>query len=279
MKDDIAAAAHAEIRKRYARPWTGKGKADRIRSVRRAQVLRVLRDRHGVTLPDDQRGRDALQLLFELGLTGPDAQLLAPWAAPEEIDRLIEDADNNWAAWFKSSDETITERVGRRLELTFGEYRGLRLTHIRPADVSRAEIEKHIDDGRSKRDRDGKRDRRATPKPPPSNDPWDLPNGRVKGLALGPLQDRKWWTVRRLTDFAREQVGGFIGLDHGAARKGVLRGVRELEDLGIVETKMEVGPRGLRELHVRRLVTAEEKEAEAQQLMHEVAMEQGGYES
>lgn len=47
-------ARHAEIGRRHRRKWPAQSKLGRIKSVRRKQVLRLLRDRHGgAILPDD----------------------------------------------------------------------------------------------------------------------------------------------------------------------------------------------------------------------------------
>jgi hypothetical protein len=281
----VVQARHAEIQRRYRPKWDSKNKGDRIKSVRRKQVLHLLQDRHGPALPDDAAGRAALQILFELGLDGPAAQRLATWADGPEIERLIAAADRNWRAWSKRRDQgdpaidpkLIPERLGERLELSFEEYRRLRLSRLRPCDTPRHEVDKYIRDGRRKRDADRKRHEREQAKQMRSavvTDPWDLPDGRAKALACAPLADRAWWSVRALTDYALERLGAFEGLDYAACRKATLRTVRELQDLGIVEAKTEPGPRGLKVLYARRLTTAAEIEAERQQLRDEVAAEQ-----
>jgi hypothetical protein len=95
---------HAEIKRRYGRKWGAALKCERIKSVRRVQVLRVLCDRHGKTLPDDVHGRVALQILFELGLDAVAAQKLAPWIDHQQLNRLIDAADGNWRDWSKRRD-------------------------------------------------------------------------------------------------------------------------------------------------------------------------------
>lgn len=269
---------HAEIKRRYSRKWDTKLKPDRIRAVRRKQVLHLLRDRHGTTIPDDARGRAALQLLFELGLDAPAAQELAPWADGDEIEQLIAAANDNWAAWSPDEDATITEKIGARVAATFDEFKRLRLTHVRPCDVPRHQVNEYLCDCKAARDRLRKTRDRALAKQgksaatPP--DPWDLPDGRAKSLAIVPLGDRQWWTVRALAEHALGRLGAFAELDHAAARRAVLRAVRKLEKLGIIETKTEAGPRGLKVLHVRRPLTPAEAEEEHQDLLSEVAAEQ-----
>jgi hypothetical protein len=173
----------------------------------------------------------------------------------------------------------IPERIGERLEVSFGEYKRLCLTHVRPGDAPRHEVDQHISDrkaerelNRKRRDRERAKQAKASVAPP---DPWDLPDDRAKSLACAPLSNREWWSIRALTEAACERLFAFNGLDHAAGRRAVLRTIRKLEGLGIVETKTEAGPRGLDVLYVRRLTTAAEIEAERQQLLDEVAMEQG----
>jgi hypothetical protein len=277
-------ARRAEIKRRYRPKWSAKNKGDRIKSVRRKQVLHLLQDRHGPALPDEAAGRAALQILFELGLDGPTAHRLAPWADGPEIERLIAAADRNWRAWSKQRDQgdptidpkLIPERIGERLELSFEEYTRLRLTHVRPCDVPGQDVDQYLRAGRAKRDADRKMRKRQQAKQTKSAvaDPWDLPDGRAKALACAPLADRAWWSVRALADYALERLGAFEGLDYAACRKATLRTVRELQDLGIVESKTEPGPRGLKVLYARRLTTAADIEAERQQLLDEVAAEQ-----
>ncbi len=281
------AGRHAEIKRRYGRGQTMEG--NRIKSIRRAQVVRLLQDRHGGTVPADASGEAALQLLFELGADGPTAQRLAPWADGADIERLIAAADGNWRAWptrrrgeQKKDPKLVPERIGERLEISFDEYKRLHLTHLRPGDADRHEVDQYLADRKTERERERmRRCREQAKQKPDASDPWNLPEGRAKALACGPLADREWWTVRKLAEYARGCLAGypgclgaFDGLDHAAARKAMLRAVRELKKLGIIETRTEAGPRGLKVLHVRRPMTPAEIEAERQQLLDEVAAEQ-----
>jgi hypothetical protein len=277
-------AQHAEIQQRYSRKWSAQSKPDRIKSVRRGQVLRLLHHRHGATLPDDATGRICLQLLFELGLNVPAAKRLAPWADDEEIARLVKAADRNFADWSRHRDGgdgpidklLIPERIGERLEISFDEYKRLSLTHLRPCDAQRHEVDKYITDRRAERGRVRAQRYRAEVRKAVSAapDPWDLPAGRAKSLACVPLAERRWWSVRELAAFAQEHLGDFDGLDYQAARKAVFRAVCVLHRLDIVEIKKETEHRGLKVLYARRPITAAEIEAERQQLLEEVSAEQ-----
>jgi hypothetical protein len=275
------AAQHAEIKERYASEWSAQSKPDRIKSVRRGQVLRLLGHRHGATLPDDTAGRAALQLLFELGLDGPTAQTLAPWATDAEIEHLIAAADANWRAWSRHRDGAdgpidkllIPERVGERLEISFDEYKLLGLSHIRPCDAQRHEVDDCIASRQAERLRTrAQRYRDSNKKDTPASlDPWDLSDERAKALAIMLLGDRQWWSVRQLAEHAQERLGAFHRLTYSAACRAVRRAIHVLEGLGIVVTKTEIEHHGLPVLYVRRPMTAAEREAEA---LEELAAEQ-----
>ncbi len=275
------AGRHAEIKRRYSREWPAAARPGRIKSIRRAQVLRLLADRHGGTLPADASGEAALQLLFELGLEAPTAQRLAPWADGADIERLIAAADDNRRDWAtrrsgerEKDPKLVPERIGERLEISFGEYRRLHLTHLRPCDVPRHLVDQYLSDRRVGGNRDRMRRVRAGTITAATCEAWDLPDGRAKALACAPLSNREWWSIRELAAFACERLGAFNGLDHAAGRRATLRAVDELERLGIVETKIEAAPRGLKVLYARRLTTAAEIEAENRQLLEEVAAAQ-----
>jgi hypothetical protein len=235
-----------------------RGDPGRVMGVRRKQIERVIRHRYGgLSLPDDYDGRAAAQLLLELGTDGVAIQRIARWATGDVLDRLLSAAKNNTAAW-KSEDggKSIKERIGQRIELTFDEFKLLGLTHVWPDDVDRPEIEGFVRRRRATNDMNRKRRKRALAKqnkPPPVTDPWDLPQGsRAQALALTALRDGAWWSVRALTEYARDEIGAFRELDHKAARQAVLRAVNELRKLGIVETKTQTEARGLKVLCARR---------------------------
>jgi hypothetical protein len=269
--DAIVQTRRAEIKRRYGHKWDDpKVKLERVRSLRRVQVLSLLRDRHGATLPDDEHGRRALQILFELGLDGIAAYGLAPWIGGEqEFKRLCDATDGNWRDYSKKRDigdptidpKVIPERLGERLEMTFEEYKRLELTHIRPCDAPRHIVDQHIRDGRADRQR---RDRaKAKQAKPPSN----------RARALRYALNYEWRSRRALTEYACKRLPEFAGLDHAAGGKAVLRAARELEKLGIAMTKIEDGPGDLKVLYVK--LSAAEIEADRQEMLYELSMEEG----
>jgi hypothetical protein len=231
----------------------------RVMGVRRKNVERVARHRYAgvLKIPDDRDGRIIIQLLLELGLDGVSAQHIAPWCTGEKLEDMIRRAQSTYAAWSKKEVDglTIKERIGARIEVTFDEYKLLGLTHVWPCDAQRHEVEDFVRQRRAARELHRKRRKRALlakQAKPCTADPWDLPNGRAKALALTALRDGQWWPVRALTEHAREELGAFEGLDYKAARQAVLRAIKELKDLGIVETKTPIEARGLKVLYARR---------------------------
>ena len=126
----VIAARKREIAQRYGKRYCGPVK-DRVKALRRTQVVRLFKHRYGDTLPNEAIGRAGLQLLFELGIDGPTAQRLAPWADGDEIEQLISDADANWSWWHGD----ITAKLGERLEVTFYEKVALKLHHLACVDL------------------------------------------------------------------------------------------------------------------------------------------------
>lgn len=199
-----ARAQQAEIKRRYARRRPPK--PQRVKSIRRAQVLRLLHHRHGAILPDDEGARDALQLLLELGLTGPDALRRAPWAQGDELERLIDAADHNWPAWAKG----IPERLAQRLAVTFEEKTTLALHHIGCIDASAPALE---EDRRNRRRRRA-RERAAAKRAARDATPRDL------WLARSLSQTKPWqaegvsrrtWYRRRKAAAATDGTGASPG--------------------------------------------------------------------
>jgi hypothetical protein len=259
-----------------ARRWEGRGrpsKPERIQSLRRAQVLRLLEDRHGSrTLPDDDAGREYLQILFELGLSAPAAQRLAPWLRDGELERLINCADGNFAAWRKSAGR-VADLIAARLNVTAEEKFRLSLHHIGCVDMDPAEVAAHVSEARRARQRRRALKRRqgqqstrkvAAESVPQSNgggqpvDPtdllWALAGSSRPSALWGGLMSAagEWWRARDLAREAPHRLTAFRGLKGESAVQAVHRALRYLEHLGVVELERRDGQRGLKELWARR---------------------------
>jgi hypothetical protein len=231
--------------KRRRPQWSHECKLDRVQSVRRKQIESVIRDRYGeLILPDDDDGRAVLRVMLELGCDGVRAQAIAPWCASVLVE-MIAAAESNFHAWAtEDGGATISELVGSRVELTFDEYKRLGITHIAPCDVQRREVQAY----RIERRRE--RNLRHRGKNPKHRQLSDRANAILHQLRYG-----EEFSVRELVE---QNLDAFDGLDHAAARKAVLRAVRELVRHQLVETRNQVGRRELKTLYVRRPLTKDE---------------------
>jgi len=201
-----ARAQQAEIKRRYSRRRPPK--PQRVKSIRRVQVLRLLHHRYGEILPNDESGRAALQLLLELGLTGPEALRRAPWAQGNELDSLIDAAENNWPAWAKGT--SIPKMIAQRLAVTFEEKTTLALHHIGCIDASAPALEADRRNRRRRRARERAAAKRAARNATP-RDLW---------LARSLSQTKPWqtegvsrrtWYRRRKTAAATDGTGASPG--------------------------------------------------------------------
>jgi hypothetical protein len=287
---DQVGARLAEVARRYRRPWANQTKADRIKAVRRREVLKLLHDRHGQCLPDNAVSRDDLQILFELGLNGPDAMKLAPWAAPE-LENLMAAADANFGTWWNGKPAKL---LGQRLEVTFDEKVRLALHHIACFDKPAHVVKDHYRGRKRERDRERQRRRRAKPTavpedavaaplahPQPSSggppDTWDILHdmGSRAGSVHCALPRHEWTSVRAIADFVRLHFA-FKGLEGRALQNAVRRTVRRLVRVGLAELEAGFGPHREKVLLARVAMTPEQREQELseQEMLDEVARDQ-----
>jgi hypothetical protein len=234
------AARQREIAERYARRHAPPSKMGRITSLRRTQVLRLGRHRHGATLPDNADGRAILQLLLELHLDGPSSARLATWATGSELDELIRTADDHFW-WWRGN---IAEKIGERLKVTFDEWKSCHLWHIVPSDVPASTLAAYKRERKRERDRKRRarisqeRALRAQAKAPPT-DYWDLIDSHPRAAALaGGLLTFEWQLQSDLVRRAKEFYD-FRGLSPDALRQAIHRAAGRLERLRIAETKLE----------------------------------------
>jgi hypothetical protein len=109
---------------------TALGKTDVKVARQRRQLnhLRTLAWMRGIS--DDRRGRNLLTGLLAVGLTGPEAQELAPWLSPVALQDIIDNVDRI-PGW-----EWTSSRLGDLVELTDEERERGKLWSLRPCDVS-----------------------------------------------------------------------------------------------------------------------------------------------
>jgi hypothetical protein len=115
-------AKRREIAIRYGSQYGSK--RERIIAVRRGEMRKLLRQRHGSVLPDDIDSRVSLQILLRLGLREGAAIAIAPWLDDGAIEKL-------WARRVDIHPEAISEHLG----LTDDERAHLHIKTIPPCDI------------------------------------------------------------------------------------------------------------------------------------------------
>ena len=124
------------ILRRTPRCHVAKPRAD-IRAIRLGELCKLLRSRHGATLPDDDQGRAELAVLAHHLAMLPGDQL-----------KRLAGAIDTWAPWLDEDDrdelvDRVTHRpikfkaaaVGDALRLTCAERNALRITTIAAVDA------------------------------------------------------------------------------------------------------------------------------------------------
>jgi hypothetical protein len=121
-----------------------KGRNERIRRLIYGDILKVLVHRYGPTLPDDDAGRDDLDLLLLPVSLDPKApvertraviEVRAPWLSEtkEKIEGLMA-----LPLWYRRPS---AKEIGERLRLTNAERERLKVWQIAPVDRTKEELE------------------------------------------------------------------------------------------------------------------------------------------
>ena len=116
-----------------------------LRRLRLGDLKKILRSRYRHTLPDDDAGREDLELLLDaVSFTAPDAryrmkniiEVWAPWMDSEESYELVETV-------LRKPDYlrgVRADQLGKKLNLTYDERKRLGIRTISPADLSPEEF-------------------------------------------------------------------------------------------------------------------------------------------
>jgi hypothetical protein len=140
-------AKKAEIARRYTRERRPFSQLERILSLRRSQLIRLFKYRDG--LHDDEAGRADLRLLLDLGLSGPEAMMVAPWISPGELQHLIDDSNAHPQFW-------KPDALGNHVELTFEEKVALDIRNINCFDRPKRQVTAFYERRRRERGPDGR---------------------------------------------------------------------------------------------------------------------------
>src|SRR5215475_8385040 len=120
-------------------------RAETLRRLRLGDLKKILRSRYRHTLPDDDAGREDLELLLDaVSFTAPDAryrmkniiEVWAPWMDSEESYELVETV-------LRKPDYlrgVRADQLGKKLNLTYDERKRLGIRTISPADLSPEEF-------------------------------------------------------------------------------------------------------------------------------------------
>jgi len=215
---------------------------------REGELYRLFRRRHGRTLPADDTGRHAAKRMLDaFALTGADARgrahnfltLWCPWLTGPEQTNMIEAA-------FRSPWLWSAQALGDDLGLTWDEREKCRITTIRPAGATDADMAERRKVKAAARVRENRR--KATLHPIEKK---SLPAIRAKIIA-DLLRPGERCTVRAICDQLRrskhirfahlgqnslKETAAFKAAVHGAIGYGV--------QYGLLTKQVEMGPRGL----------------------------------
>lgn len=132
-------AYHLEIARRYAWSDDDRANVQKFPKLRLRSMERLFAKRWGPTLPDDDCGRDCLVVAADhivqygnpLKHIPAWVALWAPWLTSDELALLIDNAISRRKYWSAAA-------LGRELRLTEEERRILKITTIRPYNVTKA---------------------------------------------------------------------------------------------------------------------------------------------
>jgi len=137
------------IRSKLAgKPKPKKSNPEILRRVILGELRRVFRGRYGPVLPDDNAGREDIELLlYPLSLhpTHPIEQMkhaietIAPWMPPAEAKPLI-DSLMDLPIWYR---KLSPREMGYKIRLTNAEREKYKAWHILPVDMTDEELAKH----------------------------------------------------------------------------------------------------------------------------------------
>lgn len=153
---DVVTALRFEIKQRHKRKARARKRtAPQIATLRLNDLARLFRARYGITLPNDDAGRDDLfvalshvaMLSNSRDRMGRYVEIWAPWLTVAEARKVIDHALTNPQRW-------KADQLAWRMRLTAADRAALGITTIGAVDLNKA--------GRAKRRKRKARDRERT---------------------------------------------------------------------------------------------------------------------
>jgi hypothetical protein len=207
----------------------------RIEMIRRRHLKALATMRHG---NPTIRSRALLTALLACGMTGPEVQRYAPWLAPDDLQRMIDDIDavpkQHWTA----------QRLGALVKLTDEERERGRLWSLRPCGIEWSVIQERVKERKRARDRARNGKRREMAKMAKDLD--------VREEALFVTIGINWMLV---SDLVAKVASGraWCGISEPSLSVLVRRNLDRLVARGLIESQKEPGFKGLPTRSVRKV--------------------------
>lgn len=211
-------------------------RAGNIVVIRRNDLGRLFLHRYGITLPDDEAGREDAALMLAHIAVGADPEarmdhfldLRCPWMSAAERNRAKAIAVTTRIMW-------TADQLAAMVGLTMAERTRLNITTIGAIDCD-AEARKSIRlEKQRARQREYRQAERERPKPPPS------PSARAMALYRA-LPSTGWRATKFICDDLAV-VPEFAGLS--SIRSAVHLAIKDAEQRGLVKTRQEIGQGGM----------------------------------
>jgi len=226
-----------------------RSKQEALRRLLIGDIRRLLHQRYGPTLPDDDAGRDDLCLLLgpisldpksSVDKMAAQIEIIAPWMPTIEAKELIGSLTNLPLFWRKQP----AKEIGERLRLTNAERERLRLWRIAPVDITSEELieQRKAKDRMRKRKRSqrSRADYRANALT--ATKPWEAENiSRSTWERRRRARDASMSSARvllpedRLASNAEGPSTGNLGLHHGATETDGHAEPKECQPLSIAD--------------------------------------------
>jgi hypothetical protein len=221
----------------------------KIHELYRLQLFRLCKMRHANHfLPDSADGRALLTALLRCKVSADAALEAARWLEPTELPALQ-----------RAAQRVPLHDVGKLVSLTYDERQSGRLWLLRPCDVPWPEVQRRMKERRIEAERERKRKRRKRQELREQREMFR--NTPRRDDAIMNILSTDWTRVSEIVEQARTVLvfrpgdpvrwGGSlraafrVALKSGSLRKLVHRTLDHLEALGVIETELREGTRGL----------------------------------